>query len=212
MAVLVLGPGAPALGASGDSATPALVSFSLSPKTVTPGQIVSIDYAVSDDSDEITDLIFTFADAIGNSRQLRVDNIAGIALNGTITQTVPSGWVNGSYRLADVYILDAAGNHSSYGRNGTIYKYPQGASGPTSHTLNFSTADFTVEGSSADSATPALVSFSRQPEDGDPRSDRQHRLRGERRFRRDHRSSSSPSPTPSGTAASCAWTTWPVSP
>ena len=111
---------------------------------MTPGQIVSIDYAVSDDSDEITDLIFTFTDAIGNSRQLRVDNTAGIALNGTITQTVPSGWVNGSYRLADVDILDAAGNQSSYGRNGTIYKYPQGATGPTSHTLNFSTADFAV--------------------------------------------------------------------
>ncbi|MFC4785220.1 hypothetical protein ACT8ZV_12125, partial [Nocardioides sp. MAHUQ-72] len=70
-------------GSTADSATPALVSFAVGPKTVTPGQDVSIDYAVSDDSDEITYVYFTFADAIGNTRSLGVDNPSGIPLNGT---------------------------------------------------------------------------------------------------------------------------------
>ena len=113
-------------------------------QTVTPGQDVSIDYAVSDDSDEITTVGFYFNDVIGNSRYLSIDNPGGIPLNGTITQTVPGSWVNGTYRLSEVYVYDAAGNRSSYQRNGNIYKYPQGATGPTSHTLNFSAADFTV--------------------------------------------------------------------
>ncbi|MFE7329402.1 fibronectin type III domain-containing protein, partial [Streptomyces sp. NPDC057565] len=47
-----------------------------------------------------------------------------------------------------------------YNRRGGLSKNPPGATGPTSNPFDFSTGNFTVGGSSADTTTPTLKSFS----------------------------------------------------
>src|SRR6185436_15483888 len=51
-------------------------------------------------------------------------------------------------------------NTASYYAGGGISKSPSGATGPTSHTFNLNTANFTVTGSSAETITPVLDAFS----------------------------------------------------
>ena len=130
-----------------DTSVPQVDSFSLaSPTTLTPGDTLSVNYAVSDDSGTVTNLIFGFDDPIGGSQQVRVDNNSGIALSGTINLTIPESWPNGAYTLGYIRLFDAVTNPNSaiYWPDGTISKSPAGATGPTTHTLDFSTANFTI--------------------------------------------------------------------
>ena len=146
-----------------DTSVPQVDSFSLaSPTTLTPGDTLSVNYAVSDDSGTVTNLIFGFDDPIGGSQQVRVDNNSGIALSGTINLTIPESWPNGAYTLGYIRLFDAVTNPNSaiYWPDGTISKSPAGATGPTTHTLDFSTANFTITGSSADTSVPQVDSFS----------------------------------------------------
>ncbi|MGW5433325.1 fibronectin type III domain-containing protein [Streptomyces sp. NPDC004059] len=142
-----------------DTATPTLVSFSVSDSHVTPGSLFTVSYAADDDSGQLHDVIFQFTDPLGGQQQIRTSGNP-LPLTGTIQQRIPANWPNGTYKLSYVYLYDPTGNGITYTRDGGIYKSPSGASGPTSHALDFSTADFTVTGSSADTATPTLVSFS----------------------------------------------------
>ncbi|MBO1756673.1 fibronectin type III domain-containing protein [Allobranchiibius sp. CTAmp26] len=144
--------------AAADVTTPVLNSFSADLSPVTPGQIQTLHYSASDDSGALSQVLFIYSDSLGGQHQIA--RSGGIPLTGTLTQTIPTTWPNGTSTLDSVYVTDAGGNVAIYRANGSIQKVPTNAVGPTSHTLDLSTANFTVDGSSADVTTPVLNSFS----------------------------------------------------
>ena len=64
------------------------IRFDAPARAVTPGQIVSIDYAVTDNSGQVTNLIFGFTDAID-----------GVTVSGVVTMTLTSSRRDGIVRL-----------------------------------------------------------------------------------------------------------------
>ncbi|MGW2788078.1 fibronectin type III domain-containing protein [Streptomyces populi] len=142
-----------------DTATPTLTSFSLSGAQASPGSLITLSYAADDDSGELRDVIFQFTSPLGGQQQIRADGVLPLA--GTIEQRVPDSWPNGTYKLSYVVLYDAAGNGITYYRDGGTSKNPSGATGPTSHTFNFSTADFAVA-TVPDAPTKVTASASNQ--------------------------------------------------
>ena len=153
----------PATYAAPDSSTPVLNSFSIGDNTVGPGETVSIAYSASDDSGSLHNLIFQYTDPLGGQRQIRRDG--NVPLTGTVTQVIPADWPNGTYQLGFVTIYDANDLGATLQRSGSVSKSPSGASGPTSHALNFSSLDLnpTPAPATVDTAAPEVVAFDFTP-------------------------------------------------
>jgi putative cell wall-binding protein len=145
-----------------DTARPTLISFGVSPRTVTPGSTVTIDYAAQDDSGQpLKALQFVFTDSVNATRY--IDQYGDVPLSGRLVASVPDNWPNGSMQLSAIELTDATGKYSTYRRDGSVTGAPAGASGPTSHVLDLPAGDMTVQGSVADTSVPTLLSFSTSP-------------------------------------------------
>jgi hypothetical protein len=141
-----------------DTTTPALTSFSVSATQVTPGQQVTFSYVATDDSGSLSRLRLYYMD--GSNHQDLITFEGPLPLAGSVTVTVPDTWWNGLNSQTTIALTDTGGNNISYSRGGSAWVSPVGASGPASHTLDFTVGDLTVSGSTADAAVPVLTSLS----------------------------------------------------
>ncbi|WP_232222679.1 hypothetical protein, partial [Knoellia flava] len=105
-----------------------LNSFSVGPKVVEPGDVLTVGYNASDDSGSLRCIIFHFTDPIDGSHQVRNDG--ALPLAATFTTQVPTSWPNGSYILSYVTLCDPTGNQTTYARDGRASKIPSNAVGP----------------------------------------------------------------------------------
>ncbi len=122
---IVVGAGMPA-GAV-DTTPPTLVSFARNSATpMSPGQNLSLSWSASDASG-VSSVTFHYTDILGNDKAF-----TGSGSSGTLTSTVLTSWVPGTYRLDEIDVVDAAANKAKY------------IAGTTS--FNLDTADFTVNG------------------------------------------------------------------
>jgi hypothetical protein len=141
-----------------DTETPVLSSFSVSETQVIPGQQVTFSYAATEGSGSLSRLRLQYIDNSGRAHAFTFDGPLPVA--GSVTITVPDTWRNGPAALDSIVLADPSGNGIIYYVNGSAYVIPTGASGPTSHTLPFTSGNLTVSGSTADSTVPTLTAVS----------------------------------------------------
>jgi hypothetical protein len=98
-----------------------------------------------------------FRDAIGLEHLITANATGQLPLTGDIEQVIPATWPNGTYRLVRLVLSDAAANRGTYEDDGSVAVYPSGTQGPSSHTVDFGPATFTVSGSTADFTPPVLT-------------------------------------------------------
>jgi Fibronectin type III domain len=132
----------PVHGSSADTTMPMLSSYSVTGSPATPGGTITMSYAVTEAAGSLQTVIFNYVDPLGGTRQ--ISSAGTVPLTGTITKVIPATWPNGTYTLNDITLVDPSGNQVRYMAGGTIYKFPTGAAGPTSHSFNLNTANFTV--------------------------------------------------------------------
>ncbi len=138
---LQVAPRVPVLAA--DTQTPVLNSFArIGDKSVVNGQTITIEYNATDNTaNGLASVVFGFTSSAGR-REIAATGTA--APGGPARAGVASTWAAGPYELQDVRLTDQSGNSAAYHRNGTVIRTPAGATGPSSHTLLLSAADFTV--------------------------------------------------------------------
>jgi hypothetical protein len=147
-------------GSTADTATPALHAVSASSQdAAAPGEDIVVDYALSDDSGRVDTLILTYQNPLGKTYQFAEQSQTGLPLVGQLRRKVSESWPNGPYTLLTVMVVDSSQNSALYRTDGTVEKNPPGASGPTTHTLALSAADFSVAGSTADTSPPQITGF-----------------------------------------------------
>jgi hypothetical protein len=140
-----------------DTETPVLTSFSVSANEVTTGQQVTFSYVASDSAGELSRLRIEYS----NFGRTNILTFPGpLPLAGSVSFTVPDTWWNGTAYAMWVEVSDLEGNRLVNYRDGKSYRWPTGATGPSSHNVPFTAGDLIVSGSSADSTIPTLTSIS----------------------------------------------------
>ena len=146
-------------GSTADVSTPVLEALRLSSSDpVRPGNEVVVDYEVSD-ATGLQEIELAYRTPLGRVVYLREYDRAGLSLRGQVRETVLDRYPNGSYELVAVRTLDGNDNRAEYLDDGTVVKSPSGATGVTGHSLDLSSGDFRVTGSTADTSAPQLTSF-----------------------------------------------------
>ena len=136
-----------------DAEGPVLNSLSIRDDTLSPGDTLYIDYDVSDESG-IDSISFEINDPSGNYTTMYDQSIDGV-----FGLSVSEGMLSGPYTIGAVNITDTSylTNESTYKPNGVLF----GDVPVTSHNLDFSLLDFTVNNlSEVDAEGPVLTYFS----------------------------------------------------
>ena len=153
-----------AAATAADTTIPVLQFISISGTNASPGSTVTVNYTVQDEAATLTDVDFGFRDPAGARRSLQVGHgFTAVPKSGSISQVIPATWPSGTYELVQISFDDGP-NWGSYLYDGSVWKSPDTASGPTTHSFTFASYNFTVTGSSADTAPPKLAYFSRTPD------------------------------------------------
>src|SRR5439155_1383736 len=118
-----------------------LTSFSrLDAPPYQPSDVVTVDYVAGDDT-VVQSVVFHFSDPTGQDHQVRADLDAA---TGPAQAPVDESWPSGAYSLTAIDLIDTSTNTISYLRDGTTSITPPTATGPTSHSFDLSTGDFSV--------------------------------------------------------------------
>jgi hypothetical protein len=130
-----------------------------SPGTFVPPGDVTVSYTAADSGSGIAGVTALFLAPNGN---FVISNTATTA-SGTLTVSLDASSPSGVYLLAGVRVIDKATvpNDVTYGRDGSITTSSQDTTGPTTHSINFSAADFTVDNDGGDVTNPVLTAVSR---------------------------------------------------
>ncbi|MHA3834870.1 fibronectin type III domain-containing protein, partial [Terrabacter sp. AAH1] len=128
-------------GSTVDTAIPVLSQLSVSSTGVRPGDRVSFAYEASDEQGSLGQIDLRYWTPLGSIEHVQV--LGTLPLSGSFSYTIPATWANGVYRLDSAYLYDGIGNGAGYERGGGVHKMPSGASGPTSHSLDFNALDLT---------------------------------------------------------------------
>ena len=147
--------------ANGDAQAAVVSSLArTSADTIAPGDEVTVGFEVSDDVSGVFSVSFAFTGPTGNWLSAGAGDVSVWApLTGPAKGTVPGSTPAGPYRLTTVTVDDKAFNRTEYLRDGTTKLSPSLVSGPSSHTLDFAAADFTVANPNGDTSTPVLSSL-----------------------------------------------------
>ena len=123
-----------------DTVAPGIVSVSAgSSQPLAAGE----SFPIRMQTTEPVHVLMSYRSPSGKSRTPQGSIVPGTS--ETFSFSVGDDYENGTWDLEYVSITDGAGNMATYYANGTIRKDPTGLTGPTSHTLDFSTDSFTVE-------------------------------------------------------------------
>lgn len=132
---------------SGDVSSPKVVSLSSDKEAVVPGDQVTLTCVVEDDSDLDTEITETYLYMENNGHYslpfLFEKESKGVY---TATQTIPSTYLNGTYRVSELVLTDLYGNTFRGGEE-------------------FSDVSFEVSGASGDSTAPVVLSAFADPVD-----------------------------------------------
>lgn len=146
-------------GSVEDVSYPDIKTVTTSTGTFNPGQQVTVDYALEDQTGVEAITVWlrerrTGRDVIAH-RQL---GTPPIPLAGSIVVTLDDTVANGTYAIDAVRVRDVMGNEATYRSNGTVTT-PSGDQVLGHHDLPFGSPCFTVTGSTADYDPPELTSF-----------------------------------------------------
>ncbi|MEA2434703.1 MAG: hypothetical protein QOG54_2160 [Actinomycetota bacterium] len=144
-------------GASADVTVPELQSISVLNESVLGlDDDLQIAFDVADDAPiDFVDMMFT--DPAGRVRWLW--DTAPEA-HGTLSQAVGKNWRSGDYVLDTVYVWSQNDLGIVYYGDGTVERFPDGASGPTANNLSFDEVTFTVDNPGGDFVGPELTGVS----------------------------------------------------
>ncbi|MBL9187699.1 MAG: hypothetical protein JNK23_09490 [Opitutaceae bacterium] len=143
---------------------PELTSVTLrSANMAAPGDTVRVGYTVTAGQSPLTRVAMTFRHTTANTTVTLAPALDTTALSGEITLPIAAAVMNGRYRLNTVTLTDAAGRRTSYGAFGALSEFFDGSSYPTADASNVlvNAIEFAVEGASAATTLPRVVSLSR---------------------------------------------------
>jgi hypothetical protein len=143
-------------GSTYEMTAPTLTSVSAS-GPARPGDTLNIHYLATEASGSLASVSLSFSDAHQIERTISASGTGPFPLEGVIAQVIPATWPNGTYLLNRVTLSDPHGNESIYFAAGVVRVSPPGAQGPSTHTVDFGAATFTVSGSTADFTPPVLA-------------------------------------------------------
>lgn len=125
-----------------DISAPELASFSVVDPTLSRGDSLVANYSASDTGSGLDYVAFMFEGPGGQSLVASING--GAAASGPAFGTIPNTIGGGTFTLSQVVLADADGNGSWYYANGTV-AHSGSSTGPTSHALDLSTADLTID-------------------------------------------------------------------
>jgi hypothetical protein len=133
-----------------ESATvPKLTAVSaVTPSTVGPGGTVSLTCSITPGNAAVKNLSASFSGPGGMTK------FASSVDSSTITVSVDAGWLNGTYRLSEIWLYDAEGRQVDYASTGAVDGFGYVTTPPfpgdftyhSQHSLNFAPIAFTVTG------------------------------------------------------------------
>jgi hypothetical protein len=142
-------------GANPDVTVPLLNTVSVqNDRPFKDGERIRLIFDAQDESG-LQEAGFEFVDPDGHVRSFW--NYADDTIGNVVTARVGRNWMSGDYTLYRVYLYDTTGLVVEYDVDGTVVKDPEGATGPTTHSIDFSTVGFTVDNPDADAAGPQLT-------------------------------------------------------
>jgi hypothetical protein len=144
-------------GSTYERTAPTLTSVSAS-GPARPGETMSIHYLATEASGSLSSVLLSFRDAYQIERTISASSSGPFPLDGVVEQAIPATWPNGTYLLNHVTLTDLHGNGGTYYAAGVVRVSPWDAQGPSTHTVDFGAATFTVSDSTADFTPPALAS------------------------------------------------------
>ena len=146
-------------GSTEDVAYPDVKTVTTSPGTFSPGQQVTVDYGLEDQTGVESITVWLKERRTGRDliayRQL---GTPPLPLTGSIVVTLDDTVANGTYTIDAVRVRDVMGNEATYRSNGTVTT-PSGDQVLGQHDLPFGSPCFTVAGSTADYDPPELATF-----------------------------------------------------
>lgn len=152
---LVIGP--QTARAAADTTSPTLSAFSRSGNAgVSAPATINVSYTATDDASGsgLDTVSFTYDRPDGGSFAVS-DSDTGTS--GGLAAGALSQWAaDGAYTLAQISVVDLAGNRTDYFRDGTTLAEPSGVS--ATHALDFAQGDFSVTNPSEDITVPSLTS------------------------------------------------------
>jgi hypothetical protein len=141
-----------------DTTPPTLTSVSLgSPGPFTEGDTLTVDWSASDVGSGVAYFSAVFLDGAGKQHALQ----GNAQSSRSVAKVIDGSWANGTATLIEIDVSDAVWNTSSYQRSGQRSYLPSGLSGPSSHSFDFSSYDFAVQGVAADTTAPTLNAVTR---------------------------------------------------
>jgi hypothetical protein len=127
---------------------------------ITVENYVTLAYAVAAAPDALGAISATFSDPAGFT--VTTDYIRGPLPNtGTISMAPSRGWLNGPYMLTTLSLSDFAGRTATYRRDGSVSITANGTSTTSTHTLDFSAADFILTAATAGDIEPRPTALTR---------------------------------------------------
>ena len=139
-------------GSNEDLDHPVLTSLTTSTGTFTPGQDVTVDYVLEDQTGVASIFVGLTEPGTGRSVTAYRPSSTGLPLSGSIVVRLDDSVANGTYTVSSVHVLDVMGNEATYKSDGTITT-PSGDQVVGQHDLPFSTTGFTVTGSTGRTTT-----------------------------------------------------------
>ena len=143
-------------GSDPDTAVPEVASVAITPNELTPGSTAALDVAVTDRS-TIKGVTVRFKHR-ELARFFTAKDLTYDGAPGSIAFTA-GNIANGTYDVFDVLAWDEFGNSVTYLTSGAVTRSPADATGPSSHSLPFTTTGFTVSGSTLDTEPPVLTAI-----------------------------------------------------
>jgi len=141
-------------GSTVDTTVATLRAVSTSGSPASPGATVGIHYEAVDASGSLGSIVLSFRDAFQIERVITAPKTLPLALVGTVEEVIPTSWPDGEYRLSSIALTDAHNNYAAFYSDGRVVLGRNGEDGPTSHSVDFTPATFTVSGSTADFTPP----------------------------------------------------------
>jgi hypothetical protein len=146
-------------GSMEDVAYPDVKTLTTSAGTFSPGQQVTVDYLLEDQTGVEAITVWLREPRTGRNliayRQL---GTPPVPLTGSLILTLDDTVANGTYAIDAVRVRDVMGNEATYRSNGTVTT-PSGDQVLGHHDLPLGGPCFTVTGSTADHDPPELTSF-----------------------------------------------------
>ena len=147
-------------GSHEDFSPPVVTSASVSTADLTPGAELTARWTATE-AHTLSTIRFTYYNPEGPDAVTLLSPAGADLSKGSLSKTLDPDVYNGVYTLTAIAVSDNLGNTATYFSDGRVTSRPTGiATGPTSHTLDFSASRFSVSGGTQDVSPPVLTRMS----------------------------------------------------